>query len=81
MKMKEMDLESSIIFYPLGWIYLWIRYRNKETIGKILFEKYEGSYSVAGTLVCLKTFGVLFLTSILLMLLAAFYSIIKHGIS
>ena len=73
-------LESNIIFYPIGWIYLRIRYRNKETIEKVLIEKYEGSYSVAGTLVCLKTFGIVFLTLILFMLLAAFYSIIKHGI-
>ena len=74
-------LESNIIFYPIGWIYLRIRYRNKETIEKVLIEKYEGSYSVAGTLVCLKTFGIVFLTLILFMLLAAFYSIIKHSIS
>lgn len=74
-------IPSRILFYPLGWIYLWIRYRNKETIEKVLVEKYEDSYSVAGTLVCLKTFGIVFITLILLMLLAAFYSIIKHEIS
>lgn len=61
-------------------MYLWIRYRNKETIEKVLLEKYEESYSVAGALVCLKAFGVVFITLFLLMLLAAFYSIIKHGI-
>ncbi len=81
MKIKEMRDLSDIIFYPLGWIYLWIRYRNKETIEKVLLEKYEESYSVAGTLVCLKTFGVVFIVLILLLLLAAFYSIIKSGIS
>jgi hypothetical protein len=81
MKIKEMRDLSDIIFYPLGWIYLWIRYRNKETIEKVLLEKYEKSYSVAGTLVCLKTFGVVFIVLILLLLLAAFYSIIKSGIS
>lgn len=79
MKIKKMS-ESNIIFYPLGRIYLWIRYRNKETIEKVLIEKYEESYSVAGTLVCLNTFGVIFLTLILLMLLATFYSIIKNAI-
>jgi hypothetical protein len=81
MKIKEMRDLSDIIFYPLGRIYLWNRYRNKETIEKVLIEKYEESYAVAGTLVCLKTFGVVFLTLVLLMILAVFYSIIKHGIS
>ena len=79
MKIKKMS-ESNIIFYPIGWIYLRIRYRNKETIEKVLIEKYEESYAVAGTLVCLKTFGVIFLTLILLMLLATFYSFIKNAI-
>ena len=72
---------SYIIFYPIGWMYLWIRYRNKETIEKVLVEKYEDSYRVAGTLLCLKTFGVVFITLILFMILAVFYSTIKHGIS
>ena len=74
-------LESNIIFYPIGWMYLWIRYRNEETIEKVLIEKYEESYSVAGKLFCLKTFGVVFIILILLMILAVFYSIIKHGFS
>ena len=80
MKIQKM-LESNIIFYPIGWMYLWIRYRNKETIEKVLLEKYDKSYSVAGTLVCLKSFGVVFIILILLMILAVFYSIIKHGFS
>ena len=80
MKIKKM-LGSNIIFYPIGWMYLWIRYRNKETIEKVLLEKYDKSYSVAGTLVCLKSFGVVFIILILLMILAVFYSIIKHGFS
>lgn len=46
-------------------MYLWIRYRNKETIEKVLLEKYDKSYSVAGTLVCLKSFGVVFIILIL----------------
>ena len=62
-------------------MYLWIRYRNKETIEKVLLEKYDKSCSVAGTLVCLKSFGVVFIILILLMILAVFYSIIKHGFS
>ncbi len=81
MKIKEMRDLSDIVFYPLGWMYLWIRYQNKDTIEKVLIEKYEESYVVAGTLVCLKTFGVVFIALILLMILAVFYSIIKQGIS
>lgn len=81
MKIKEMSLESKIIFYPLGWIYLRIRYRNKETINKVLIEEYEGSYSEAGTLLVMKTFGVIFISLILMMILVVFYSLIKHGIS
>jgi hypothetical protein len=81
MKIKKMRVLSDIVFYPLGRIYLWNRYRTKETIKKVLIEKYEKSNVVAGTLICLKTFGVVFIILVLLMILAVIYSVIKQGVS
>ncbi|MEM5564320.1 hypothetical protein WNY78_04365 [Psychroserpens sp. AS72] len=64
-----MELYSGILYYPIGWIYLWIRYRNKEKIKSILAEKYEDSYHNAGAQLVLSTFGKLLFALLLLMLL------------
>ena len=45
-----MELLSSILYYPVGFLCLWIRYRNKEKIKKVLKEKYNSSYYEAGFL-------------------------------
>lgn len=44
----------------IGRLYLWVRYRKKERIAKLLAEKYEGSYAKAGSLLLLNSFAVLF---------------------
>ncbi len=35
---------SQIIYRFLGYIYMWIRYRNKERIKEVLKRDYENSY-------------------------------------
>ncbi len=49
-----------IIQAGLGRLYLFIKYRKKELINKVLEEKYEGTYSNAGKLLTLSFFAVLF---------------------
>jgi 3-deoxy-D-manno-octulosonic-acid transferase len=56
-----MELLSSILYYPVGFLYLWIRYRNKEKIKKVLKEKYNSSYYEAGFLSVGKVFRAVFL--------------------
>lgn len=68
---------SNLIYFPVGWLYVWIRYRNKNIIKNVLIEKYENSYSVAGALVVFKTFGIFFLILITLLILSVIYSLIR----
>jgi hypothetical protein len=64
-----MEVFASIIYYPVGWLYLWIRYRNKNKVKTILKEKYDNSYYTAGALLMWKTFGILLFMLIVLFLL------------
>ena len=64
-----MELLSSILYFPVGFLYLWIRYRNKQIIKKVLKEKYNSSYYEAGFLSVGKVFGAVFLSLIILVLI------------
>lgn len=52
-------LLGDILLAGVGWLYLLIRYKNKEVIAKILADKYEGSYSKAGSSLSLNAFAVI----------------------
>jgi hypothetical protein len=53
-----------LILYPIGWLYLKIRYQNKTLIKKKLSEDYNDKYSIAGSMVFLKLFGIFFISSV-----------------
>lgn len=53
-------LLGDILLAGVGWLYLVIRYRKKEVIAKVLADKYEGSYSKAGSSMSLSTVAILF---------------------
>ena len=59
-----------IIVYPIGWLYLWIRYRHKEKVKDALHKKYDGSYYNAGVLLMTSFFGIVLITLLSLFLLA-----------
>ncbi|WP_299763720.1 hypothetical protein [uncultured Dokdonia sp.] len=63
----------------VGWLYLSIKYRNREKIKRVLNQKYDGSYSQAGVEKSLSIIGILVLFLVLLLLLSVIYSIIKFG--
>jgi hypothetical protein len=48
-----MDFISEPLLALLGFLYLKIRYRNKEVIAKILDEKYHGRYQGVGIIIVL----------------------------
>lgn len=52
-------IPSSILYAPVGFLLLWVRYRNKEKVKNILEKEYEGSYGVAGAWFLGKAFGIL----------------------
>lgn len=65
-----MKLASSALYIPIGFLYLWIRYRKKERMRKILEEEYEGSYYYAGAELSLKIFGTFLFVLLSVFLLA-----------
>jgi hypothetical protein len=71
---------SQIIYTFFGYIYMWIRYRNKEKIKQVLKNDYENSYSTIGYLVIWKPVGVIFLVLIVCLLIAAIIGSVRFGI-
>jgi hypothetical protein len=48
------------LVYPIiGWLSLWVWYRNKSKVKQVLDEKYENSYYYAGAELSIKAFAVL----------------------
>lgn len=60
-------IHSSILYIPIGYLYLWLRYRKKEKVKKVLSEEYDNRYYYAGAELVIGTFG-----KILLLLLIVF---------
>lgn len=67
---------SKIIYFPIGWCYLWLRYRNNQKIKIVLEEKYHGDYQNAGSDIFPTLMGGLLLIAIVLFLLG----VIKNAI-
>lgn len=72
------DVSQKLIFFPIGFLYLWIRYRNSEKVAEIKREHYENSYSVAGSILVLSGFGVVLFVLLSGFLIAAIYALFKH---
>ncbi|MEM6721000.1 MAG: hypothetical protein AAF611_16840 [Bacteroidota bacterium] len=68
-----------LIYIPVGFLYLWIRYRNGEKVAEAKKEKYENSYSTAGATLVVSTVGVVFFIVLSIILIGAIYVIFKHG--
>ena len=54
---------GEIIFPIFGWLYMWIRYRNKRKVELVLAEEYDNSYTEAGGMLVyglLRVVGALF---------------------
>lgn len=68
-----------LIYFPIGFLYLWIRYRNGEKVAEAKKEKYENSYAVAGATLLVSAVGVVFFIVLSVFLIGAIYAIFKHG--
>lgn len=66
-----------IIYYFFGYIYMWIRFRNKERIKEILKRDYENSYQTVGLLIVWKPIGIIFLVLIACMIIAIIIGSLK----
>lgn len=46
---------AGLLFIPLGFAYLWLRYRNQAKVKETLAKEYENSYANAGSAVLLNS--------------------------
>ncbi len=74
-------LLGEILFSALGWSYLKVKYRSKEKMRAILAKEHNDKYYDAGAYISAKTFGIIFLSLIALLIIAVIYSMIKFGIT
>lgn len=74
-------LIGNILFSFVGRAYLYLRYRDRETINKIKEEKYAGHFSHAGRVVMLNIVAGLFGLMIIAGLIGAIIGIFRNGIS
>lgn len=66
---------ANIIFWPIGWLFLWFRYRKREIVKTVLIEKYDNCYETAGILFLGKIFGVIFTLLLAALIIAVLYSL------
>ncbi|SDR65898.1 hypothetical protein SAMN04488552_0208 [Christiangramia echinicola] len=59
------------MYHLVGWIYIWIRYRDKERVRSIIQTKYNDRFYNAGVEFIFSIFGVI-LISVLLIFLFGF---------
>ncbi|EAQ49573.1 hypothetical protein [Leeuwenhoekiella blandensis] len=65
-----MPYGSGIIYSVTGYLYLWIRYRNKNKVMEVLQKEYDGRYYDAGARLILSIFGIALIGLIILLLVA-----------
>lgn len=69
-------MASGIIYPLIGWIYIWLRYRNKEKVIKNLKEKYDNSYYSVGAIISMQfilgILGILLLTFLIVIIISIF---------
>ncbi len=66
------------IYFLIGYIYLWIRYRTDEKVAEIKKDYYEDSYATAGAILVASGFGIVLFVLLSAFLIAAIYAVFKH---
>ncbi|SNC65747.1 hypothetical protein SAMN06265337_1377 [Hymenobacter gelipurpurascens] len=64
-----------LVFVPIGFIWLYSRYRNTQIVEDILAREYDNSYANAGQVVVLNTVAAI---GILLVLALLFFAPLAH---
>jgi hypothetical protein len=62
-----------MLFASIGFLYLYLRYRNRVRVRRVLIKEYESSYTNAGHVVVLNTvaaIGILLVLGLLICLVA-----------
>ncbi|WP_298420906.1 hypothetical protein [uncultured Kordia sp.] len=69
---------GSIVYASIGFVYLWIRYRNSEKVAEVKQEYYEDRYAVAGMKLLLSIIGIIFMVALLIALFGIIYIILTR---
>ena len=71
-----MEILIELMFFPIGWAYLLIKYRNRKKMKQVLIEKYENSYIEAGRVVISDTAYILWGAFLVVALLVVIVAVI-----
>ena len=63
-----------LLFAPIGFAYLFLRYRDKKRVGQTLANEYENQYANAGRVVVLNTFAAILATVLFVGVISALLS-------
>ncbi|WP_201986953.1 hypothetical protein [Hymenobacter rubidus] len=50
---------ANLLLVPIGFVYLWLRFRNRVRVKQTLAKEYENSYSNAGSVIVANTIAAL----------------------
>ena len=64
---------GQIIYGFIGYLYLWIRYRNREKVLQIKEDNYEDQYWVAGAQFVMSIVGIIFFIALSIGLIIIIY--------
>lgn len=67
-----------LVYAVIGYLYLWIRYRDREKVAEIKREYYEDRYATAGAQLLLSVVGAIFFIALLIALFGIIYIILTR---
>ncbi|MCI1185948.1 hypothetical protein MON38_00840 [Hymenobacter sp. DH14] len=53
------QLFASLLLVPIGFVYLWLRFRHRIRVAQALAQEYEDSYANAGSAILANTIAAL----------------------
>ena len=66
---------AEILLYPIGRLFLFIRYRDKEKRRNVLKNEYDGHYSNVGRDAILSVFIIIVASMLIVLILIAIFSV------
>ena len=72
---------SRLVFYLFGWIYMIIRYRDKESRQRKLEKDYYDSYDVVGRIILMQGFAGMMILLLIAFMFGLIFIAIREGIN
>lgn len=64
---------TELLFIPIGWIYLWIRYRNADKVKTALQKDFDNHFYLAGAFVFWRILLIGFIIGVFALILVTLY--------